>query len=129
MDPRPDRSVSYPLPRSQFSIQDVQGRVGYYYIIDADHKRISTKSLSHVAVTLNIAVPGVRNLCFQLHAAVCKYADTVATANVAIPSSASVSNFLNSFESHRKPIISSIAALHRIPIPEKATLESLCCNY
>jgi hypothetical protein len=94
-------------------------------ILDADHKRISTESLSHVAAALNISVPGVRNLRFKLRTALKKHADTIASASTELRSAASVADFFNSFESHRRPILLSITALHRIQVPDKCSVDSL----
>jgi hypothetical protein len=94
-------------------------------LLDADHKQLSTENLSHVAAALNISVSGVRNIRFKLRAAIRNHANTVSTATASIRSSASIADFFNSFESHRKPVLLSIAALHRIHLPERTTVESL----
>ncbi|KAJ7237777.1 hypothetical protein C8J57DRAFT_1246779 [Mycena rebaudengoi] len=90
-------------------------------VLSADQKQISTEHLVHVASALNISVPGARNLRFKLRAAIRKHLEALNCAT--LETSASVADFFNSFESHRKPTLLSIAALHQIPIPEKASVE------
>jgi hypothetical protein len=64
-------------------------------VLDADHKLISTESLSHLAAALNISVPGVRNLRFKLRAALKTHSANTASTTPDISSSASVADFFN----------------------------------
>ncbi|KAJ7809022.1 hypothetical protein B0H14DRAFT_3760351 [Mycena olivaceomarginata] len=72
-------------------------------ILDANHKQISTESLLHVRSVIG------------------KHAQSVGTADTNAYSSTSITDFFNSFETHRKPDLLSIAALHHIQIPQSAT--------
>jgi hypothetical protein len=94
-------------------------------VLNADHKLMSTESLSHLAAALNISVPGVRNLRFKLRAALKIHSANIASTSPGISSSASVADFFNLFESHRKPVLLSIAALHRIQVSDKPSIDSL----
>ncbi|KAJ7804620.1 hypothetical protein B0H14DRAFT_2612131 [Mycena olivaceomarginata] len=90
-------------------------------ILDANHKQISTESLLHVAAVLNISVFGDRNLRFKVRSVIGKHAQSVGTADTNAYSSTSITDFFNSFETHRKPDLLSIAALHHIQIPQSPT--------
>jgi hypothetical protein len=94
-------------------------------ILDADHKQISTESLLHVVAALNISVSGNRNLRFKVRSVIGKHAQSVSTADTNAYSSTSIADFFNSFETHRKPVLLSIAALHHIQIPRSATIYSI----
>ncbi|KAJ6612472.1 hypothetical protein B0H10DRAFT_1952274 [Mycena sp. CBHHK59/15] len=122
--PRPDRSACHALSQDFESAADI-AKTALKFILDADHTQISTESLSHVAAALNISVSGDRNLRYKLHAVLRRHAETVSSAGPDIRSSASIADFFHSFESHRKPVLLAIAALHRIQVSEKATIESL----
>jgi hypothetical protein len=74
---------------------------------------------------LHISVSGARNVRFKLRAAVRSHTNIVAAEDVSSCSSASIADFFNSFESHRKSTLVSMAALHCIQVPEKTTIESL----
>ncbi|KAJ7439569.1 hypothetical protein B0H11DRAFT_2205761 [Mycena galericulata] len=124
VSPRPDRSACRALCQDFECAADMSKAV-LNLVLGADHKQISTESLSHVAAALNISVPGVRNLRFKLRAALKKHVDTISTASTELRSSASVADFFNSFESHRRPILLSIAALHRIQVPDKSSVDWL----
>jgi hypothetical protein len=80
--------------------------------------------LSHIAAALNITVSGDRNLWFKLRAAIRKHTEAVKASGIQFRSSASI-DFFNSFETHRKPILLSIATQHRIKVPEKSTINGL----
>jgi hypothetical protein len=122
--PRPDRTACRALSQD-FKCAAEMSKAVLNIFLDADHKQMSTENLSHLAAALNIYVSGVRTLRFKLRAAIRKHADTINAANSRISTSASIADFFNSFESHRKPILLSIAALHRIQVPDKSTVESL----
>ena len=123
LSPRPDRSACRVFCKDSESALDMSKAV-VNIIIDADDKQISTDSLSHVAAALNISVSGTRNLRFKPRV-IRKHSETISSADATFNSSTSVAEFFNSFESHRKPILVSIAALHCIPVGEEATFESL----
>ncbi|KAJ7822190.1 hypothetical protein B0H14DRAFT_2598709 [Mycena olivaceomarginata] len=123
--PRPDRSACCVLCQDFESAADM-AEIVLNIILDADDKHISTESLSHVAAALNLSVARDRNLRFKLCSAIRKHTEAVTSADVDIRSSASIADFFDSSETHRKPILLSIAALHRIEVPEKLTIESLC---
>ncbi|KAJ7868829.1 hypothetical protein B0H14DRAFT_2572254 [Mycena olivaceomarginata] len=122
--PRPDRSACRVLCQDFESAADM-AKVVLNIILDADGKHISTESLSHVAAALNLSMAGDRNRRFKLRSAIRKHTEAVTSAGVHIRSSASIAYFFNSFETHRKPVLLSIAGLHRIEVPEKSTIESL----
>jgi hypothetical protein len=91
-----------------------------------------TEHLSHIASALQINVSGSgklrsRNIRFRLHAAIRYLLDNVSSA-AAMPisrSSAFATDFFSSFESHLWPVL-SIAALHCITLPPKATANDVC---
>ncbi|KAJ7207628.1 hypothetical protein GGX14DRAFT_396446 [Mycena pura] len=124
VSPRPDRSACRALAKD-FESAAHMSRAVLKIILEAEHKKMATESLSHVAAALNIPVPGVRTMRFKLRAAIGRYADSISSdkANVTNPS-VSVAEFFNSFESHRRPILMSIAALHRIEMADCADV----CN-
>ncbi|KAJ7924534.1 hypothetical protein B0H13DRAFT_2578761 [Mycena leptocephala] len=122
--PRPDRSACRALSQDFEAVADI-AKAALNIILDADHTEISTEALSHVAAALNISVPGDRNLRFKLRVALRKHAENVSSAGAHVRSSTSIADFFNSFESHRRPVLLSIAALHRIHVLEKATIDSL----
>jgi hypothetical protein len=117
LSPHPDRSACRVLCQDFESAVDLSKAV-FNVILDADNKQISTESLLHVAAALNISV-------FKIRLAIRKHAEAVSSADTEFRSSASVTDFFSSFESHRRPILLSIAALHRIQVPERATVNSL----
>jgi hypothetical protein len=94
-------------------------------IMDATDKQLSTESLSHIAAALNITVSGTHNVRFKLRAAIRSHTKTINAAEEGFRSSASMADFFSSFESHQKPVLLSIAALHRIDISERVTVDSL----
>ncbi|KAJ7258656.1 hypothetical protein C8J57DRAFT_1644624 [Mycena rebaudengoi] len=94
-------------------------------VLTADHKKMSTEHLCHVADALNVTTTGQRNHRFKLKAAIRKHLLTVESATVESRSSASVAGLFNSLEAHRRPTLLSIAALHRIPLAEKATVDQI----
>ncbi|KAJ6450885.1 hypothetical protein C8R45DRAFT_1083799 [Mycena sanguinolenta] len=112
--PQPDRSACRVLCQDFESAADM-AKVVLNIILDADDKHISTESLSHIGAALNLSVAGDRNLRFKLRSAIRKHAEAVTSAGVPIRSSASIADFFNSFETHRKLVLLSIAALHRPP--------------
>jgi hypothetical protein len=122
--PQPDCSACRALSQDFESAADI-AKAALNVILDADHTEISTEALSHVAAALNISVPGDRNLRFKLRVALRKYAENVSSAGTHVRSSTSIADFFNSFESHRRPVLLSIAALHRIQVSEKATIYCL----
>jgi hypothetical protein len=82
-------------------------------ILTAKHSEISTEHLCHVAAALNIStLRSSRNLRFKIKAAIRKHLLTVQSATIESHSCASVADFFDSFEAHRKPILLSIATLH-----------------
>jgi hypothetical protein len=76
-----------------------------------------------VAAALNLTVSGSHklNLRFKIRALIRNTLNSI-TSSVN-HSSASVADFFNSFESHRRPVLMSIAALHRIDVPTNTTIE------
>ena len=95
-------------------------------ILAAEHTKISTEHLCHVAAALNFAISrSTRNLRFKIKAAIRKHLLTVESAPIESRSSASVADFFDSFESHRRPILKSIAALHRVELPEKPAVDQI----
>lgn len=50
---------------------------------------------------------------------------SISDAGAEFRSSASMADFSNSFESHKKPVLLSIATLHRIQVPERVTIDLL----
>jgi hypothetical protein len=119
VNPRPDRSACRALCQDFGCAAELSKAVSNI-VLDADYKLMSTESLSH----LNISVPGVRNLRFKLRAALKTHSANIASTTPDI-SSASVADFCNSFESHRRPVLLSIAALYRIEVSDKSSIESL----
>jgi hypothetical protein len=124
LSPRPDRSACRALCQDFESAADMSKAV-FSIILDADNKQISTESLLHIAAALNISVSGDRNLRFKVRSAIGKHAEALNSANIDIRSSASIADFFKSFESHRRPILLSIAALHCIQVPVTATNDFL----
>ncbi|KAJ7240189.1 hypothetical protein C8J57DRAFT_1245408 [Mycena rebaudengoi] len=94
-------------------------------ILNAGSKQMSTEHYCHVAAAMNITTSGTRNLRFKLRAAIRKHLVSITSADSDNCSSTSVTDFLNSFESHRKPVLLAIAAFHRIQLPPKPTVESI----
>lgn len=91
-------------------------------ILTADHSKISTEHLCHVAAALNIStLKSSHNLRFKIKAAICKHLLTIESATIESRSFASVADFFDSFEAHQRPVLLSIAALHRVELPEKPT--------
>jgi hypothetical protein len=80
--------------------------------ITVDHKKMPTEHLCLVAAALNIPTAGWRNLRFKARAAIRKHFHTVDSARIDSRSSASVAEFLNSFDAHRGQIF---CPLLRIP--------------
>jgi hypothetical protein len=74
---------------------------------------------------LNITISGERNLRFKICAAIAKHCDIVNCADSNNHSSASITDFFHSFESHRRPVLLSIAALHSIKVPGNAMIDFL----
>ncbi|KAJ7208403.1 hypothetical protein C8J57DRAFT_1540697 [Mycena rebaudengoi] len=91
-------------------------------VLTADHKRISTEHLCHVAAALNVTTTGQRNLRFKVKAAIRKHLLTVESATVESRSTASVADLFNSFEAHRRPTLLSI---DHIPLAEKAAVDQI----
>lgn len=94
-------------------------------VLTADSKEIPTEQPSHVAAALNVTTTGSRNIRFKVKAAIRRHLLTVQSATIDSRSSASVADFFNSFEAHRRPILLSIAALHRVQLPEKVTVDCI----
>jgi hypothetical protein len=94
-------------------------------ILGADRNQMSTESLLHVAAALNLTISGSRNLRFKIRALLRNILNSIASSETHNHSSASVADFFNSFESHRRPVLVSIAALHRIEVPTNATIEMI----
>ncbi|KAJ6492080.1 hypothetical protein C8R45DRAFT_1096126 [Mycena sanguinolenta] len=95
-------------------------------ILAGEHTKISTEHLCQVAAALNFSISrSTRNLRFKINAAIRKHLLTVESAPIESRSSASVADFFDSFESHRRPILKSIAALHRVELPEKPTVDQI----
>jgi hypothetical protein len=90
-------------------------------ILDAENKEISTESLFHIAAAVNISVSGDRNLRFKVHSVIGKHAEGLSSVGTDVCSSASIADFLKSFESYCRPILLSIAALHCIQVPANTT--------
>ena len=122
LSPRPDRSACRELCRDFDCAADMSKAV-LSLILEADPKLMSTESLSHVAAALNISVPGARNLRFKLRAALKGHVNTINSSETHAHSSASVADFFNSFESHRRPVLLAIAALHQIPVEDKPSVD------
>lgn len=124
ISPRPQRatcrSISHDFPCAVDISQAVLD-----IILAADHKKMPTEHLSHIAAALYISISGKRNLRFKLRAAIRKILNAVSSSDVDELSSTSVADFFNSFESHRRPVLLSIAALHRIDVPPRANIEKL----
>ncbi|KAJ7323606.1 hypothetical protein DFH08DRAFT_817642 [Mycena albidolilacea] len=85
----------------------------------------ANRPLCSCCCRMNISVSGNRNLRFKLRAAIRKKLLQVNSAEGDNRSSVSVADFFNSFESHRKPALLSIAALHRIQLPKKPGAEEI----
>jgi hypothetical protein len=85
---------------------------------------MSTESLAHIATALNIHV-SLRNLRFRLRGELRKYSENLCSVDINHQSSVTVAELFHSFEKLRRPALISIAALHRIQIPNKATIEFL----
>lgn len=94
-------------------------------ILAANDKTISTEHLCHVAVALDIRPSGPRNLRFKFRAELRKYLQTCQSTSVESRSSASVAQFFASFETHWRPVLVSIAALHRIELGSKCHSEGI----
>ena len=58
---RPDRSACRALSRD-FDCAANMSKVVLDIILNADHKQMTTESLSHVGAALNTSIPGTRNL-------------------------------------------------------------------
>jgi hypothetical protein len=89
-----------------------------------------TENLSHIASALQINISGSarlrsRNLRFRLHASLRKVLDNIASGPPRSRSSASVADFFNSFESHSRLVLVSIAALQRVPLAPRATINEI----
>jgi hypothetical protein len=120
LTPRPQRTACRCIAQDFHSAADVS-QVVLEIILGADRNQMSTESLLHVAAALNLTVSGSRNLRFKIRALIRNTLNSI-TSSVNY-SSASVADFFNSFESHRRPVLVSIAALHRIDVPTDATIE------
>jgi hypothetical protein len=118
--PRPQRTACRCIAQDFHSAVDVSQAV-LEIILGADRNQMSTESLLHVAAALNLTVSGSRNLRFKIRALIRNTLNSI-TSSVNY-SSASVADFFNSFESHRRPVLVSIAALHRIDVPTDATIK------
>ncbi|KAJ7478440.1 hypothetical protein FB451DRAFT_1172772 [Mycena latifolia] len=94
-------------------------------VLAADHKKISTEHLCHIAAALDITPSGSRNLRFKLRAAMRNHVQSLQYTSVESRSLASVGDFFNSFEAHLKPVLLSIAALHRVQLPAKPSTETI----
>ncbi|KAJ7611290.1 hypothetical protein FB45DRAFT_875488 [Roridomyces roridus] len=97
-------------------------------ILDATDKQLSTESLLHVAAALDITISGTRNLRFKLRGEIRKHQDTIRNSGSEFQSSASMADFFDSFDSHTKPVLLSIAALHQIPLRDLITQHILFGN-
>ncbi|KAJ7846805.1 hypothetical protein B0H13DRAFT_1907551 [Mycena leptocephala] len=106
--PRPQRATCRSISRDFLSAADISQVLDI--ILAADHKTMPTEHVSHIAAALNVFIAGKRNLRFKLRESIRKILSTV-------------SDFFNSFESHRRPVLLSIAALHRIDVPPKVKIE------
>ncbi|KAJ7818577.1 hypothetical protein B0H14DRAFT_2601155 [Mycena olivaceomarginata] len=131
LDP-PSRSNNYVSDRSAWRAlcQDFESaadmsKAVLSIILNANHKQISTESLLRVAAVLNISVSGDRNLRLKVRSVIGKHAQSVSTADTNAYSSTSIADFFKSFETHHKPVLLSIAALHHIQIPQSATVDSI----
>jgi hypothetical protein len=82
-------------------------------------------SLAHIAAALNIHVSGMQNLCFRLCGEQRKYSENLCSVDINHWSSATAAEFFHCFEKLQRPALISIAALHCIQIPNKATIEFL----
>ncbi|KAJ7204982.1 hypothetical protein GGX14DRAFT_397918 [Mycena pura] len=94
-------------------------------ILTANDKKMSTEYLCHVAAALNIRLSGSRNLRFKLKAELRKYLQSCQSTSVESRSSVSVAGFFSSFETHLRPALVSIAALHRVELPSKCNVEHI----
>ncbi|KAJ7234431.1 hypothetical protein C8J57DRAFT_1531590 [Mycena rebaudengoi] len=121
---RPDRSACHALAQD-FKNAAAMSEAVLTLILEADHKKMATENLCHVASSLNITTVGSRNLRFKLKNAIRQNLVTVASAVADSRSSASVADFFSSFESHRKPVLLSIAALHQVQLPDKPGMEDI----
>jgi hypothetical protein len=123
--PRPQRTACHCIAQDFHSAADVSQAV-LEIVLGADHNQMSTESLLHVAAALNLTISGSRNLHFKIRALLRNILNSIASSETHNHSSASVADFFNSFESHRRPVLVSIAALHRIEVPTNATIEMIC---
>jgi hypothetical protein len=81
--------------------QDFDSAAVLNIITAADHSKISTEHLCHVAAALDISTSkSSRNLRFKIKAAIRKHLLTVETAAIESRSCASVADFFDSFEAH-----------------------------
>ncbi|KAJ7821753.1 hypothetical protein B0H14DRAFT_2598999 [Mycena olivaceomarginata] len=87
--------------------------------------QMSTESPAHIAAALNIHVSGVQSLPFRLCGELRKYSENLCSVDINHWSSATVAELFHSFEKLQRPALISIAALQRIQIPNKATIEFL----
>jgi hypothetical protein len=122
--PRPQRTACRCIAQDFHSAADVSQAV-LEIILGADRNQMSTESLLHVAAALNLTISGSRNLRFKIRALLRNILNSIASSETHNHSSASVADFFNSFESHRRPVLVSIAALHRIEVPTNATIEMI----
>lgn len=121
---RPELGTCRAISQGYLSAADVS-QAALNVILNADRTQMSTENYCHVAAAMNITASGTRNLRFKLRAAIRQHLLTVTAADSDNRSSASVADFFNSFESHRKSVLVSIAAFHRIQLPNKATSEQI----
>jgi hypothetical protein len=122
--PQPDRSGCRALCRGFASATNMPMAI-LNIVLKANHTQMSTESLTHMAAALNIHVSSVRNLGFRLCGELRKYSENLGSVDIKHQSSATVAELFHSFEKLRRPALISIAALHRIQIPDKATIEFL----
>jgi hypothetical protein len=97
-------------------------------ILTAEHKKISTEHLYHVAAALDIIPSGSHNLRFKVRASLRKCLQSrqsTSVENRSFTSFAEFFNSFNSFETHLRPVLLSIAALHRIEVPSKSGVETI----
>jgi hypothetical protein len=121
---RQELSTCRAISRGYSSAADVS-QAALNIILNADREQMPTEHYCHVAAAMNISVSGTRNLRFKLRAAIRKNLFHINLAESVNRCSASVADFFNSFESHRKPVLIAIAAFHRINIPPKANAEDI----
>jgi hypothetical protein len=94
-------------------------------ILTAEHKKISTEHLCPVAAALNIIPSGSHNLRFEVRASLRKCLQSCQSTSVGNCSFTPVAEFFSSFETHLRPVLLSIAALHRIEVPSKSGVETI----